>query len=170
MLRVRQSANVAFWMQWTYVEYQHIRQAVRVRPAGPGIGGIVAHILIVEDDRAESVSLARIVEEAGHVAFFASGGEEALEVYVRGGIDIVVTGLRMPNGDGLELIETLMLLRRKPAIIVVSGRGPDELAVATSKGALVVFSKPVDPDELLEAIAQAAPGSDDTPESGQGSL
>ncbi len=52
-------------------------------------------------------------------------------------------------------------------IIVVSGMMPEVLTEARSKGATAAFSKPVDPDELVEAIAKAVSGADDSPESGQ---
>ena len=114
-------------------------------------------VLIVDDEPTERVILASIIEQAGHECHFASGGLEALEAYLRGGIDIIVTDLQMPDGGGLELIEALKLLLPETAIIAVSGNKPEGLAEARSKGATAAFSKPVDPQELLEAIAQAAP-------------
>ena len=115
----------------------------------------MAHVLIVEDSRAQSLILANIVEQAGHECHFASGGTEALETYRRGGIDVVVTDLQMTDGDGLELIEALRSSLPDAAIVAVSGMGPTLLGAAKRLGALAAFSKPVDPDELVEAIAKA---------------
>ncbi len=117
----------------------------------------MARVLIVDDEPTDRVILATIIEQAGHECYFASGGLEALETYLRGDIDIVVTDLQMPHGGGLELIEGLKLLLPETAIIAVSSMKPEGLAEARSKGATAAFSKPVDPQELLEAIAQAAP-------------
>ncbi len=117
----------------------------------------MARVLIVDDSQLERVILGRIIGQAGHECHFASGGLEALETYLRGGLDILVTDLEMPDGGGLELIEALRALLPEAPIIVVSGMGPDVLAEAESKGALAAFSKPVDPDALLEAVAQAVP-------------
>ena len=128
----------------------------------------MASVLIVADSRAESLILGSIIEQAGHECHFASGGLEALETYLRGGIDIVVTDLEMPDGGGLELIEGLKLLLPETAIIAVSGMAPEGLAEARSKGATAAFSKPVDPEELVRAIAQAVPGDDDSSARGQG--
>ena len=47
----------------------------------------------------------------------------------------------------------------EPAIIVVSGKGPEMLEEAKEKGALVSFSKPVDPQALLDAIGEATHSS-----------
>ena len=115
----------------------------------------MASVLIVEDDQADRTILGNIVERSGHQAHFASGGKEALEVYLGGGIDVVVTDLQMSDGDGLELIEALRAVLPETAIIAVSGMGPELLAEAVSKGAFAALSKPVDPHELLYAVAKA---------------
>ena len=122
----------------------------------------MAHVLIVDDSELERVILGRIIGQAGHECYFASGGLEALETYLRGGLDVVVTDLAMPDGGSLDLIEGLRAMLPEAPIIVVSGMRPEVLTAAESKGAFAAFSKPVDPDELVEAIAQAVPGTDDS--------
>jgi CheY-like chemotaxis protein len=117
----------------------------------------MASVLIVEDEETDRMILGNIAHGMGHEVHFASDGEEALKVYEGRSIDVVVTDLQMPNVDGLELIETLQVLFPDAKIIAVSGKGPALLAAAKEKGALVALSKPVDPHELLRAIAQAAP-------------
>ena len=117
----------------------------------------MASVLIVEDEEADRVILGNIAHGMGHDVHFASDGEEALKVYAGRSIDVVVTDLQMPHVDGLELIVTLQSLFPDAKIIAVSGKGPALLATAVRKGALVALSKPVDPHELLRAIAQAAP-------------
>ena len=87
----------------------------------------------------------------------SSDGGEALKIYAEKIIDVVITDLQMPHVDGLELIVALRALFPDAEIIAVSGKGPALLAAARSKGALVALSKPVDPHELLRAIAEAAP-------------
>ncbi len=118
----------------------------------------MARVLVVEDEPTDRVILGRIVEGAGHDVHLVLGGEDALNVYMGWNIDVIVTDLQMPGIDGLELIVALQALFPDVAIIVVSGRGPELLAAAKDKGALVAFSKPVNPQELLDAIAHAAPG------------
>ena len=118
----------------------------------------MARVLIVEDEHTDRIILLEIVEQAGHEVFFAFGGEEALDLHLKGGIDIIVTDLQMPEGDGLELIERVKALRPQTPIIAVSGKGPDLLAEAKRKGAFVALSKPINPHELVEALAKAARG------------
>ena len=119
----------------------------------------MASVLIVEDEETDRVILGNIAHGMGHDVHFASDGEEALKVYAGRSIDVVVTDLQMPNVDGLELIVTLQALFPDAKIIAVSGKGPALLAAAKEKGVRVALSKPVDPHELLRAIAQAAPHS-----------
>ena len=116
----------------------------------------MAIVLIVDDEEAERLILGNIAHGMGHEVHFASDGAEALEVYKGRKIDVVVTDLQMPNVDGLELIVTLRHLFPGAEIIAVSGKGPELLASARSEGVLVALSKPVDPHELLRAIAEAA--------------
>ncbi len=117
----------------------------------------MASVLIVEDEQTDRIILGRIVEGAGHDVYLVLGGEDALKVYMGRRIDVIVTDLQMPGIDGMELIVALQALYPGVAIIVVSGKGPELLAAAKEKGALVTFSKPVDPSKLLEAIANAVP-------------
>ena len=121
----------------------------------------MASVLIVEDDLIDRVILERIVEGAGHDVYVAATGEQGLHVYLATfidmgtSIDVIVTDLHMPGIDGVAAIEALQPLFPDVAIIAVSGKGPELLAAAKDKGALAAFSKPVDPQELLDAIAQA---------------
>ncbi len=115
----------------------------------------MARVLIVDDDAVELAWLRSVVEESGHEVFLASDGEEAFKVHLRKGVQIVVTDLHMPGVDGLEFIEALQALYPEVRIIVVSGKDRDSLDKARVKGAFVAFSKPVDPDELTQAVARA---------------
>ena len=115
----------------------------------------MARILIVEDEPADQRLLRAIFEGSDHELYFASGGEQAFKAFLNKDIDVVVTDLHMPGVDGLELISALLALFPEAAIIAVSGKGPGMLAKAKVEGARAVLSKPIDRDELLEAVANA---------------
>ena len=117
--------------------------------------GRVARVLIVEDEFTDLEILRRIVEGAGHEVYSASDGEQAYKTYFRRLIEIVITDIHMPGVDGLELITTIQTLFPETPIIAISGKGPELLDEAKKRGASVVLRKPVDREELLEAIAQA---------------
>ena len=130
----------------------------------------MARVLIVDDDQADRIILGRILEGAGHDVYLTSDDEQALKILLKRSIDVVVTDLQMPKVHGLELIMKLRTLYPEVGIIIaVSATGPAQLAMAEAVGANVVLSKPVDPNELVEAIAKAVPGADDSPVRGQGS-
>ena len=115
----------------------------------------MARILIVDDDELTRLFLSATVERAGHETFLAEDGREAVSVYGATEIDVVVTDLQMPEMHGLELITVFRDLSPRPAIIAISGTGYDQLDMAQAVGADATLTKPVDPDELLDAVAQA---------------
>ena len=115
----------------------------------------MARVLVVEDEPTDRVILANLLERMGHEVYFASDGKQALKIHLKKSIDVVVTDLQMPNVNGLALITTLRAGFPKAAIIVVSGLGTELLAEVESRGALAVLSKPVDPNELVEALEEA---------------
>ncbi len=123
---------------------------------------IVARILIVDDDEADRIVLSTILERAGHETFHAEDGREAVSVYGATDIDVVITDLQMPEVHGLELITLLRGLSPRQAIIAISGTGPDQLEMAQDVGADVTLTKPVDPYELLGAVAMAVSGIEGT--------
>ena len=117
----------------------------------------MARILIVEDEPTDQQLLRAMLEGAGHQIYLARGGEQAFKAYLNRDIDVVVTDLQMPGVDGLEFITSLLALFPDAPIIAVSGQGPTRLAQAKIEGASAALSKPVDKDELLEAVAKVVP-------------
>ncbi len=114
----------------------------------------MAQILIVEDDDADRLLLGAALEEAGHDLHFAEDGEEALTIYAKNPVDVVVTDIMMARKDGVELIMALRKLNPDLAIIAVSGKGPTGLGFAELAGAQKIMAKPVDRDELIRAVRE----------------
>ncbi len=119
----------------------------------------MARVLIVDDDQAYRIIMGRILEGAGHDVYLTSDDEQALKSLLKMRFDVVVTDLQMPKVHGLELIMMLRTLYPEAGIIAVSATGPDQLDMAEAVGATVTLSKPVDRDELVEAVAKAVPGA-----------
>ena len=111
----------------------------------------MANVLIVDDDEMDRFLGSRIVEDAGHTAFFAGDGEAALQMYKDNDIALVITDLRMPKVDGLRLIGDLLAHDPEAAIIVVSGDA-DQLEKAERYGVHSGLIKPVEPEELIERV------------------
>ena len=123
----------------------------------------MANVLIVDDEEMDRFLGSRIVEDAGHTAFFAGNGEVALQMYKEHDIALVITDLRMPKVDGLRLIQDLLAHDPEAKIIVVSGQA-DEIEKAEKYGARGGLVKPVEPEELIERVqdvlANLAQGGD----------
>ena len=119
----------------------------------------MARVLVVDDEQTDRVILGSMLEGTGHQVFFASDGGQALRIYLTRSIEVVVTDLHMPHVNGLEFIVALRAMFSEAKIIAVSGKGPGLLSDAEDKGVRLALTKPVDPHLLLEAVAQAAPGS-----------
>jgi DNA-binding NtrC family response regulator len=114
----------------------------------------MASVLIVDDDESDLLLLQSMLEEE-HEIHVAKSGEEALKVYLRNSIDVVVTDIQMPHGDGIELITALKGFDAEVAIVAISGQKPHKLGIAQMAGARHILSKPVSPQRLLEAVSLA---------------
>ena len=110
-------------------------------------------ILFVHDDP-EIVEVGEhILRRAGFQVMSSQNGRQALAMFDRQTIDLVITDLVMPELDGLELIKELR--RRSPAlpIVAISGDfGGRFLRVAALLGAQGSLLKPFSREELLEAV------------------
>ena len=115
----------------------------------------MARVLVVDDSPSLQLLLRTVLEEAGHELYLAASGEEALELYKRHPIDVVVTDIQMPRGDGLELITALKGLYPDASIVAVSGKGLPKLQMAQLAGARSILTKPIDRERLLKAVEEA---------------
>jgi len=116
----------------------------------------MATVLIVDDDETDRLLMRTILAAAGHDLFFASNGEEALKLYLRHPIEVVVTDIQMPRGDGLELISAIKGLDPDASIVAVSGKEPHRLQLAQLAGAKLTLPKPLTKEGLIEAVERAS--------------
>ena len=113
----------------------------------------MANVLIVDDEEMDRLLERRIIEDAGHTPFFAGDGEAAMTMYKENDIDVVITDLRMPKVDGLSLIRGLLAHDPEVAIIAVSSLA-QHLEKAVEYGAIAGLVKPVEPQDLVEAVEE----------------
>ena len=107
--------------------------------------------ILCVDDNEQALSIRKIMlETRGYRVLACSNGEQALEAFRRGGIDLVLTDLIMPGVDGSRLIDEIKSLSPQTPAVLISGRikiyERETLAdVFLSKGMY-------EPAELLERI------------------
>jgi CheY-like chemotaxis protein len=112
-------------------------------------------ILAVEDDPEVLDVVRAMLTAAGHTVLGAAAGLEALELFEREPIDVVVTDLGMPGMTGLVLAEELK--RRRPIPVVLLTGWADELDSAHARYVDVVLAKPVTRERLASGLARAVP-------------
>jgi len=112
--------------------------------------------LIVEDEVYALTGLAELVSGWGYRTDTARDGVEALERVQAWQPGIVVTDLKMPRMDGIELLERMNELKQDQAVVVLTAQGSIELAVEAMKmGAYDFIQKPVDATRLRTILANA---------------
>lgn len=120
----------------------------------------MARILIVDDEEADRLLLQAILARAGYETLFAENGNQALGHLQAAHVDLVVTDLQMPESHGFELITVMREIDDPPPIIAVSATGPFQLHMAEALGARWTIAKPVEPEMLLKAVAEALGGGE----------
>ncbi|QDV05006.1 Transcriptional regulatory protein ZraR [Planctomycetes bacterium Poly30] len=111
------------------------------------------HILIADDDPGIRAGLVAICMAGGHRTSEAGTGAETVRKATAERPDLVLLDLRMPEGDGLEILPRLTALDDAPAVVILTGHADVETAVrAMALGAVNVLEKPVDPPRLRQAL------------------
>src|SRR5262249_54321448 len=119
-------------------------------------GKMAGRVLIVEDEPNERASLEELLRSERYAVDGAASGEAALELAAECPPDVVVTDLRMPGLDGIELVRQLRAGIAGVPVIVVTGHADVSSAVrAIRAGAEDYIAKPVNFDDLLHTIARA---------------
>jgi DNA-binding NtrC family response regulator len=112
-------------------------------------------ILVVDDDNLSRTALVDLLERHGHEPMEADSGEKALTLFRAGSFLAVITDLKMPGIDGLELLRRLRELDTDVPVILVTAYGSIETAVdAMKRGASDYVTKPFSTQEILAALSR----------------
>jgi DNA-binding response OmpR family regulator len=118
---------------------------------------MIPHILLVEDDTTTRQILGSVLESGGYQVTMAPNGAEALQLLQQQVFDVVVSDIRMREIDGVEVLNEARRLRFPPEVILLTGYGSLETAVAALRaGAFNYLLKPCISTELLECVQSAA--------------
>ena len=120
----------------------------------------MAKILVVDDESSIRRTLKDILEFEKHQVELAANGMEAIEIAREEEYDVILLDIKMPEMDGMEVLENLMRIRDVP-VIMISGHGTIETAVeAIKKGAYDFIVKPPDLNRLLITVRNAIDKND----------
>ena len=113
-------------------------------------------VLLVDDDEAVRTVLAALLRQAGIDALEAASASDALERLGAGNVDVMVTDLRMPGMDGMELLARSIKTWPDVPVIMLTAHGTVPLAVnAMRQGAFEFVLKPFEREEVLSLVERA---------------
>jgi len=112
--------------------------------------------LVVDDDRGVRYTIREILEGEGLEVAEAEDGLSALDRVEGFRPELVLTDLRMPGIDGMELLRRLVARPAAPRVILITAHGSERQAVLAMKaGAYDYFRKPFEIEELLAVVRRA---------------
>ncbi len=113
-------------------------------------------ILIVDDEKNYLTILSAILEDEGFEVLTALGGQEALEIHKTSDLDLILTDMKMPAMDGIQLLENLKSVDPDLPVIMMTAHGTVDKAVeAMQKGAYTYVLKPFDNERLIIYVKKA---------------
>ncbi len=106
-------------------------------------------VLVVDDDQFALRSIAKVLEGESYQVVTAAGGSEALDLLKQDSFDLVLTDLKMPEVDGLEVLRRTREIAPQAVVLILTGYASVESAIeALREGAYDYLVKPYSADEL----------------------
>lgn len=120
-------------------------------------GGNQMKFMLIDDDRACLEGLVSALEPTGHDFYIFTVPEDAVAAYQKQPCDVVITDMKMPGMNGIEVLKAIRAIDPEAKVIVITGHGDVDTAIAAvNNGAYAFFGKPVDIGELLETLEKLA--------------
>jgi nitrogen regulation protein NR(I) len=117
-------------------------------------------VLLIEDDVAIASGLKKVMGAEGYDVTLFDRGDDGLANGLANDYSVIITDLKLPGADGLELVRTLHQAKPRTPIILITAHGTTETAIeATRWGAFDYVPKPFEVEELLDLIAKAIQSS-----------
>src|ERR1044071_6370191 len=119
-----------------------------------------SNVLLIEDDPGIVVTLRRLLSEEGHRVDIETRGDKGWERPRADVFDVVITDMKLPGLNGLELVRELHAIRPRLPIIVITAHGTTETAIeATKYGAYDYLLKPFEMTEMIGLVGKAVASS-----------
>ena len=107
-------------------------------------------LLIIDDERSIRNSLKEILMDEGYETDVAEDGAKGIEMALKEKYSVIFCDIKMPNMDGIEVLERLIAEGVDSAVIMISGHGDIDTAVeCIKKGAFDFIQKPLDLNRIL---------------------
>ncbi len=114
-------------------------------------------ILVIDDERSIRNTLKDILGFEGYQVELAENGRSGIDMAQASEFDIILCDIKMPEIDGLEVLEQIMKIKPESTIVMISGHGTIDTAVeAIKKGAFDFIEKPLDLNRLLITLRNAS--------------
>lgn len=116
-------------------------------------------VLVVDDDPIVLASCRRVLEAKGFAVVTAASVDAAIVETISQGFGLVIVDLKMPERDGLQLVQKVRTWGKPVPVIVMSGYPTSETVLSSlTSGAFAFLPKPFTPDELIAALQVVVPG------------
>src|SRR5688500_395399 len=116
----------------------------------------IEKIIVLEDDLVVRKSLEQQLRYKRYDVASATAIAEAQELLTKDNFDLMIVDVRLPDGNGIDLLKQLQSRPSKPLVVMVSGFGTVDLAVeCMSNGAFTFLTKPFSPEQLTVTLKKA---------------
>ncbi len=116
----------------------------------------MAKILVIDDERSIRNTMKDILEFEKHKVVLAENGRVGLDTALNDEFDLIFSDIKMPEMDGMELLEQLQEKEVEAPVVMISGHGNIGTAVeCIKKGAFDFIEKPIDLNRMLVTVRNA---------------
>jgi len=117
---------------------------------------IPKRVLVVDDEQNSREGLSKILTKEGYTVHTAENGKKALIEAENNEFDLIITDLRMPEMDGIEVLEKLRNKNKNIGVVIVTAYGEvNSYLKAMNLGAFEYLNKPIHLEELRRVINKA---------------
>ncbi len=113
-------------------------------------------VLVIDDEKTTLSMFQLFLKSHGYVVFTAETGAQGLEIFDQERPDLVITDIRMPGMDGMQVLSRIKEMSPGTEVIIITGYGDSDLTVQAMKlNATDFLHKPIGKDALQQALNRA---------------